>query len=117
MSRAALNVAIVLALAAAVLVIPGAGLATGALVWALGVGFLVALGYFAVIMYRRHRYDLFSLGERNRAILYGSTGLAVLTVTATPRLWDSGPGTLLWFVLVGAACGGAIAVWRASRAY
>jgi hypothetical protein len=117
LSRTGLNVAIVLALAAAVILVPGAGIAAGALTWALGVAFLITLAWFAAVMYRRHRFDLLGLGDRNRAILYGAAVVAVLTVTATPRLWDSGAGTLVWFVLIGAACAGVASVWVAARRY
>jgi hypothetical protein len=111
------NVAIVLALAAAVYALPGAGFAAGLVVWVLGVAFLGAMAWFAARMYREYQPQLFGLGDRMRALLYGSVGVAVLTVTATPRLWDTPGGTLAWFALVSGAIFGVYTVWRASQEY
>lgn len=111
------NVAIVLALAAAVYALPGAGFAAGLVVWILGVAFLGTMAWFAMRVYRDYQPQLFGLGDRMRGLLYGSIGLAVLTVTATPRLWNSPLGTLAWFALVSVACFGVYTVWRESREY
>ena len=51
------------------------------------------------------------------AILYASAGLVALTVTATDRLWETGPGTIVWLALVALACYGVYYVFRASREY
>jgi hypothetical protein len=103
------NVAIVLLLALAVFALPGAD--TGALLIAalLSLVFAGGLAFFAGRLYLEHRVAIFGLGERNRGLLYGAFGLGVLTVAATPRLWDSGPGTLAWFALIG-ACSAALAI-------
>jgi len=111
------NVAIIAALAGLLVAVPGAGTAARLFVWLAGVGFLAALAWFAYVMYRENRYTLDGLGDRMRGILYGSVALAAVTVTATPRMWNTGPGTLLWFVLVGASVYGLFAVWRSSRTY
>jgi hypothetical protein len=111
------NVAIILALAALVALVPGGGNATEAILQAFVIAMLAFIAWFAVRLYREHRSDLYSLGDRNRAILYGSVGLATLTVTATDRLWNTGPGLIAWFALIGAAGYGAYYVFRASREY
>src|SRR5207248_2759400 len=106
--------AVVLALAAAVLLLPGVGLAAGLLVWLVGVIFLCALAWFVGVLYREHKAAIFSLGDRWRAVLYGSVGVAVLTVTATPRLWETPGGTFAWFALIAAASYGVYATYRYS---
>ena len=111
------NIAIVLALAAVVYAAPGAGAAAGLLAWLLGVVFLGVLAWFVMVMYRHYRGEIFSLGDGMRALLYASVGLAVLTVTATPRLWSSGPGTAVWFALLALASCGAFAAWRSYQRY
>jgi hypothetical protein len=111
------NIAIVLALAAAVAFVPGAGFAAGVFVWAVGLLFLGALAWFAARLYREYRSQIFGLGDRMRAVLYVSVAVAVLTITATGRLWATAGGTVAWLVALGAASYGVFAVWRFARRY
>jgi hypothetical protein len=111
------NVAIVLVLAALVALIPAGGFAAGLLLWVLGLAFWAILAWFAARMYREHRMSLFSLDDRMRAVLYVSIGVAVLTVTATTRLWNTSAGVVAWFALIGAASYGLFAVWQHARRY
>ena len=111
------NVVIILALAAVVMLVPGGGNASAAILQVLVIAMLGAIAWFAVRLYREHRNDIYSLGDRNRVILYGSAGLVALTVTATDRLWETGPGTIAWLALVALACYGVYFVFRASREY
>ena len=116
-SRVALNVLIVLALAAAVAFVPGG--------WPVGTFFgnllsivlFTGLVWFAARLYMEHRVVLFGIGDRNRAILYGSVAVIVLTLTASRELFDTGPGTLAWFMLITAAIFGLVYVFRAWRSY
>ncbi len=117
MSTTLRNVLIVLALAAAVVFLPGGGTASETILQALSALFLVALGWFAVRLYRERRLDLESLPDGIRALLYGSLGIAALTATATGRLWQTGAGTLVWFALVALVAAGLVTSWRAWRAY
>jgi hypothetical protein len=110
------NIAIILGIAALVVLIPGGGKGAsvaGQTVWLI---FLATLVWFATTMYRQHRTDLYSLGDRRRAILYSALGVATLTLTATPRLWDTGVGSVVWLVLLVAAVYAVAAiVWSARR--
>jgi hypothetical protein len=115
--RTYLYVAIILALAAAVAFLPGAGAAAGLFIWLLGILFWGALAWFLSRLYREYRTDIYGLGDRMRAVLYGSVAVAVLTVTATRRLWDTPAGMFAWFLLVGAASYGVFMVWRHWREY
>ncbi len=117
MATKARNVAILLALAAVVMLAPGGGHASATILQALVVAMLASIAWFAVRLYRDHRTDIYGLGDRNRTLLYGSVGLATVTVTATGQLWETGPGTLVWFGLLGLAGYGAFFVFRASRQY
>lgn len=117
MTKTVRNVLIILALAAVVVYVPGGGTGGAVVGQALSIVFLGTLAWLAIRLYREHRVAIFSLGERIRAVGYGSVALAVLAVTATPRLWGSGAGTLAWFVLVGLAAAGAFAVVRAAQQY
>jgi hypothetical protein len=70
------------------------------------------LAWFLARLYREHQSDLYGLGDRMRAILYGSVAVIVLAVTGTGKLWETPGGMLAWFLLVGSACFGLFAVWR-----
>ena len=111
------NLLVILALAAVVMLVPGGGNASAAILQALLIAMLVAIAWFGVRLYREHRTDIYSLGERNRGLLYGSAGLLALTLTATDRLWSTGPGTVVWVALVALACYGVYHVFRVSREY
>ena len=108
------NVLIVLAIAAAVAFLPGAGLAANLVNYLLSLLFFGGLAWLAGRLYLEHRLDLESLGDRRRLILYGAIGVAALTIAATPRLWNTGPGTLLWFLLLAAV---SYALYVSYRAY
>jgi hypothetical protein len=111
------NILIVLALAAIVMLVPGGGNASAGILEALVIVMLAAIGWFGVRLYREHRTDVYSLGDRNRGILYASAGLLALTVTATDRLWATGSGTVVWVALIALACYGVYYVFRSSREY
>jgi len=114
---AARNVAIVLALGAIVMLVPGGGNAGAAILELLVIAMLGPLGWLAIRLYRERRADIYGLGERNRAILYVSLGLATIALVATDRLLDTGLGTLAWLAMLAAAGYGAYVVFRAAREY
>lgn len=111
------NVLIVLAVAAVVWLVPGGGTASGVVLQVLSILFLAVLAWIGVRLYREHRVRIFSLGARNRAIGYGSLGLALLTLTATSSLWAVSGGVVVWLALIAAACYGVFHVVRAAREY
>ncbi len=115
--RNARNVAIVLLLAAFVAFVPGGGAAGNAVQQFVGIVFLVGLAFLAYRLYREHRVALHGLGDRNRGVLYASGGAALLAVSGTGKLWDTGLGTAVWFLVVAAASAGVIYVYTASRSY
>lgn len=104
------NVLIVLVLAAIVDVAPGGGKAASVVSQAVYLAFLAALAWFASIMYRQHRYDLDSLGERRRTIVYAAVGVAVVVLTATHKMWLTSGGSVAWLVLMAAAIYAVVAV-------
>ena len=114
---AARNVLIVLGIAAAVAFLPGGWPVAAFLGTLLSIVFLAGLVWFAGRLYMEHRLDLFTLGDRNRALLYGSVAVVALTLTASSRLFETGIGTLAWFLLIGGAVFATYVVWRASRSY
>lgn len=112
------NIAIILIIAALVAILPGGGTATTVLLQAASLLFLAVLAWFGSIMYRQHRSELYSLGDRRRAILYAALAVATLTLSATTRLWHSPGGSVAWLILIGACVYAVVAiVWAARRSY
>lgn len=131
-TKNARNIAIVLAIAAAVDFIPGGGRAAATVEAALLVAFGVAIGYLGLRFYREAHMSLFSIGDRYRGILYGSLALAFFAYAVRSRLWYAlevqggalvqvhrwdGFGEALWFVMVGLVVYGLLTVYRRWRAY
>jgi len=117
MTQTVRNVVIILALAAAVAVVPGGSNASTAILQTLVAIMLGSLAFLAVRLYRERRSDLYALGERNRAILYGSAGLATIALVGTDRMWDTGAGSIAWLVLIAVAIFGVYHVFRSARQY
>ncbi|MDO8186655.1 hypothetical protein Q5424_16015 [Conexibacter sp. JD483] len=118
MTQAVRNVVIILALAAGVAFIPGGGRTSNVITQILSIVMFTALAYLAVRLFRERRLDLYGLGDRNRAILYGCAALVTFLLVAASRMWNSGAGgTVAWFALVAAAVYGVYYVFRAAREY
>lgn len=111
------NIAIVLALAAAVAFIPGGGNAAALIGALFSTAILVAFVMFAVRFYRERRMDLFGLPDRWRAVLYGALGVIVLAMAARPRLVETGGGLLLWLAAVAGSVYALYRVWRVYREF
>jgi hypothetical protein len=112
------NIAIILVLAVAVWRLPGGDQGSSTILNLLGIIFWGGLIFLAYRLYMENRTMLFDMEDRMRGILYGSAGLAAITLVATSRLWNAGgAGALLWFALMGAAVYGLYSVFRASREY
>jgi hypothetical protein len=111
------NLVIVLLIAAAAYAVPGGGDAAslvGAVVTTLVTVVLVLL---AGRFYQNNRTDIYGLGDRHRAYLYGAIGAVILALAGTDRLMNSGAGTVVWFALLGGAVYALLLVWRQYRAY
>jgi hypothetical protein len=103
------NLLIIAAIAALVAFAPGGGNASSAVVTALTIGFLAALGAFAFGLYRQNQLTMSALSDGRRAILFAALGLIALLIAGQDEFWTSGGGTLLWIVLLG---GSLAAIWR-----
>ncbi|MFI5009448.1 MAG: hypothetical protein ACHQDY_04150 [Solirubrobacterales bacterium] len=115
--KTALNVAIVLLIAAAVYFLPSGGRIANTFAAVLSVAFTAGLAYMAARLYRERRVDLYGLGDRHRALLYGALAVGVFAVAAKERMWLTGFGEFVWFVLVGLVVYTLIAVYRFARTY
>ncbi len=111
------NVAIVALIAAAVYLLPSGGQFAHTFEAFLYIGFGVAIGYIGLRFYRENHVALHSLGDRYRGLLYGSIALAVFLWMSYSRMWNTGLGELLWFVLAAGVAYSVFVVFRRWRAY
>ena len=112
------NIAIIVALALVVWLVPGgdsAGLTIANLLSLIFVGGILFLGFR---LYMENRETIFGLEERQRGVLYAAAALVAITLVATRRMWDAGGlGAIVWLMLIGAGVYALVGVWRAYREY
>jgi hypothetical protein len=111
------NVAIVLALALVVWLVPGGSEGAGLLGQLFSAIFIAAIVVFVAQLYRRFQSDIYGLGDRMRVVLYGALATLLLTLAASGRLFATGGGAIAWFVLMGGASYALFAVWRHWRTF
>ncbi|MEA2451146.1 MAG: hypothetical protein QOG63_3078 [Thermoleophilaceae bacterium] len=112
--RPAINIAIVLLLALAFAALPGGQATLHVLVTLLSIAFFAAITLLGYRLFREHRFTIDSLEPVQRAVLYGSVGLAILTFAASPRLLQ-GAGILVWLALLAVASYGVYWVFQRYR--
>jgi hypothetical protein len=115
--RTVRNIAIIVALGAAIYYIPGGGnvaAAFEAFLWAM---FGVGIAFLGLRAYRENQFRLSALGDRHRALLYGAIALALFCFMARARMWQTGLGELAWFVLLGLVLYALMEVYRHYRSY
>lgn len=115
--RALRNVAIVALIAAAVQFLPGGGQVAEAFAAALWVVFMAGAGYLCYRLYRERRVDLYGLGSRYRAMLYGALAVGYAALAARVRMWETGAGEAAWLALIALCAWGLLVVYRYSRSY
>jgi hypothetical protein len=97
--QAARNVLIIALIALAVTVLPGGGSATRAVLTAITMAFLAAIGFTAYRIHRENQFAIANLSDGWRAILYGALGLIALLIAGFDELFSTGAGTLAWVAL------------------
>jgi peptidoglycan/LPS O-acetylase OafA/YrhL len=111
------NIGIVVLIALVVWLAPGGGEGASFIQQLLNALFIVAMALICGILYRQYRGEIFGLGDRWRLALYAAVGTAIVTVAASRRLFETGVGALVWFVLVGGASYTLYLVWQQYRSY
>jgi hypothetical protein len=116
--RNAWKFGLVALVALAVFLLPGWGSGLDVILTVLTLAFFVAIAVLGYRLYRQYRFELDTLENRQRLVLYCSVGLAFLTFTATNRLFDTGgAGVLAWLALLALASYGVFWVWTRYRSY
>jgi hypothetical protein len=111
------NIGLVVVLALVVWLAPGGGDGANFISQLLSAVFIVMLAVILGRAYMQFRGEIYGLGDQWRLALYAAVGTAVVTVAASRRLFDTGPGTLAWFVLIAGASYTLYLVWQRYRSY
>ncbi len=110
--------AIVALIALALTALPGGSGALNVMLTLLTIVFFASIAVLGYRLYRQYRFELDSLSERQRLVLYSSVGLAFLTFCATSRMFGAGgAGALAWLALLGVCSYGLYWVWTQYRSY
>ena len=115
--RAVRNVVIIALLALGVAALPGGGAAAEAVLAALFMGFLVAMGFFAYRLYMENQLTLSTLRDSQRAVLYGAFGVVALMIAGADELLSSGVGTLVWIGLLALSALAIFRIWSEASSY
>ncbi len=111
------NIAIILALAAAVDFLPGGGNAAAAVLTALSMIFLAAIAWLLYRVYNEQQLTLASLSDGRKAGLFGAVGAIALLVVAYDDFSSWAGGVLLWIALMAACIGTIFLIWRSTQTY
>ncbi len=111
------NIAIILALAAAVDFLPGGGNAAAAVLTALSMLFFAAIAWLLYRVYNEQQLTLASLSDGRKAGLFGAVGAIALLIVAYDdfRSWEG--GIVLWVALMAGCLGAVFLIWRSARTY
>ena len=110
--------AIVALIALVLFLLPGGGNALDVILAVLSIAFFTLIAMLGARLYREHRFTIESLSDRERQVLYGSIGLALLTFAATNRMFESGGlGVIAWLALLGLASYGIFWTYKSSQEY
>ena len=111
------NVAIILALAAAVDFLPGGGAAAATVMAALTMIFLAAIAWFIYRLYREQQLTLATLTDLQKAGVFGAAGGIALLVVAYDDFRSWGGGLVLWIALMAGCAAAIFLIWRNATSY
>ena len=111
------NVLIIALLALALTVLPGAGNLATALLTALSIFFFATIGLLAARTWRDTSLTRDVMTDRQRGLLYGSFGALALMIVGLDEMFDSGPGTVAWLVVVAGSVWLIVTTWRQASTY
>jgi hypothetical protein len=115
--KVSLEIAIILAIAAAVEFLPGGHATLEAFYAAVWATFGVGLYFVCMMQYRERKMSLYALGDGRRALLYGTIAALVVTLAAKDRMWETGLGEFVWFAIVGLSIYTFVALYRWAHRY
>lgn len=104
-------------LALGVAFLPGGGNVAEALITALTMALLAGIAWMVYTLSRENQLTLATLSDGRRAVLYGAIGMLLLLIAGSDKLFETGGGTLLWIVLLGASIAAIWKVWIEANTY
>lgn len=111
------NIAIIALLALGLAFLPGGGSAASAVLTALSLAFLAAIGLLAARIWRQTGMTRDVMSDRQRMVFYGSLGAIALMIAGLDEMLDSGGGTVAWIAIVGVSVYLAVTTWRQASSY
>jgi hypothetical protein len=111
------NIGVIVLLGLVVWLVPGGGDGAALVIQLLRAIFIVLMALGCGILYRNFRGEIFALGDLWRFALYAAVGVAVVTVAASGRLFQTGAGAVAWIALIAAASYTLYLVWQRHRSY
>jgi hypothetical protein len=117
MAQTIRNVAIILALAAAVDFLPNGGELAAAVLALLSMLFFAAIAWFVYRLYREQQLTMGTLSDARRAGLFGAVGGIALLIVAYDDFVDWNGGLVLWILLLAGCLGGIFLIWRDATTY
>ena len=115
--KTARNVAIILVIALLLTVLPAGGNLATAVLTALSLVFLGSIALLLVRFWREHSFTRDAMTDRQRGLVYGSLGAIALAVAGTDELLDSGPGTVVWILVLAVGAWVIFNTWREASSY
>lgn len=111
------NVVIIALLALALTVLPGGGNVATAIVTALSLIFLAAMGLLGLRVWHESSLTRDVMTDRQKSIAYGSLGALALMVAGLDELLDTGGGTVVWLAIVATSVYLLVTTWRDVNSY
>jgi hypothetical protein len=111
------NVVIIALLALGLTVLPGGGNVATAIITALSLIFLAAIGLLLARVWRESSLTRDVMSDRQRTIVYGSLGALALMIAGLDELLDTGGGTVAWLVIVAVSVYLLVTTWREVNSY
>ncbi len=111
------NIVIIALLALLVTVAPGGGNVVNAILTALALIFLAAIGLLAVRTWRETALTRDAMTEGQRWAFYGALGALALMIAGLDELLSTGAGTIVFIAVVAGAGWILFSTWRAANSY
>jgi hypothetical protein len=117
MLNTARNIAIIALLALIITVAPGSDNFVNAVLAALTLTFLAAMGMLAAQTWKQTSLTRDVMTDRQRMVFYGALGAIALMVAGADEMFSTGGGTVAWLLIVGTSGYLLFTTWRQASSY